>query len=281
MNALIACCLLVLAIFQSVEANVDEEIKELGDRIHGTDVEMSPEETLSSLKRLAELYSTRNDKEAHFRGKRTSGLIEACNVSENKCTFNESVKMYKIIRNNSRFVKNIVPYLQHCRAKQFQVCRPKVESAMAKISSGIKGQDKEVGRQLVENFPPSDKRENYDELFRIAPINGLKVSVLALLNSKKTWETGSAYGKKNFEVEFRRFISEPCERIRNTIGNSLDYFDPMLEVRELTSQIDNETLDWMAVNNVCWTIHRNTRLLLQHTFKALKLRDIPKKNPHF
>lgn len=84
---------------------------------------MEPAETLETLKRLSDSYSQGNLKKIHKDERQVETLISVSEVTKDRCSQDFVDQMNNLLKINSAYKVNLVPFLKHYKEDLIDRCR--------------------------------------------------------------------------------------------------------------------------------------------------------------
>lgn len=115
-------------------------------------LDMEPDETLEVLKELDKLYRGRKDEDTLKRRSRLIPIISVSEVKKEKCNREDFEAQDELIRFNSPFQLNIVPYLREFRRKQRRFCQEYFHEHFQEAIGKLPPNDHELIDKLMDHI---------------------------------------------------------------------------------------------------------------------------------
>lgn len=223
---------------------------------------IEPEETLNMLKRLRDIYAGRTDKDSVNRANKVINLIEASQISADKCNLESLTKLNKLIEYNSAYRINVVPYLDHYIGQQFRICRPmaafKLNEALGKIPK-----DHLEGVTIIHKH--MSKSRHHDKPKSDTP--GVLDFMEELNNQFDTVQVGAKRGAGKFQ--FKLVATDLCSTFNQGLDEAISVYEQLLRNQDTATNVDEHELYWVNTYKTCQRVLKDPEAISLDAYQAL------------
>lgn len=259
----LACVIAITSVFSRAKAVSFVDSKALYDKVFATKgTSLEPAKVRGHLEDLKASYFGLNDEGSRSLGKTLSSLIDVCDTSNSaKCYHGPFLKFDSLIKANSQFSVNIVPYLQHCRSKMFHRCKQVFDGELQKSVKHLDNYSKEEIKTLVEEIVEKST-EKITAFSHKIPLEALKKGVKSFLEKHNYLAANFAQVNVSKENKCKRGLNTVCDTIVEDIGTSTQHYEQQFMAnQDLAAKLEPFELDWVLKVKVCRFIQQNLNVI--------------------
>lgn len=229
---------------------------------------LHPVETLRVVLSLREVYQDNPGRWPEEEVAKVEDLYEASQVSENKCSIQALNEVKVRIERNSEHRQNILPYLKFQLKRQYNYCKPilesllefKVEALSEKVRRNLAAiRESVLGEQKdLQNLSPKDLQDGV-------------LSLLAKHASVHLSEFSEGdEGEELLNQDFNRLINKPC------LEAKLKFKDPIERIKVFTNNVSLKRKMskfanwWYEIVEVCGKILSKQEALCASAHKRIE-----------
>lgn len=262
--------------------DLDNEAKSIIEQLDSTTgSHLNSRLTLKLLKKLSENYSSRSNIIFEKKNKKLKELIEANNITLDKCSIEHFERSEKIIKSNANKSPKVFNYLKEQRNKQFLECKDIFEEQMRLLINGLDGDTKEKMLQLRKTIKATlgSQAKSGERYLVISPDNlktGVSDYVLKMSKYSRKEFLNEDDGKELFSQEISRIPAPICVRLREKLSRITNLFTPFLYGPE-SEVIGQFTIDWLENMKICSIILEDVHEFSIESYELMKSRK-PNRN---
>lgn len=231
----------------------------------------SPEDTLATIKRLRDYYSKSTDPIDKNDFIRMSNLIEASNISPEKCSIESLSKAKWRVDNWVGFHGNVAPYLRHYLREQFLTCKDNLEDQLKDQLGNIDGHAalaiNKLRVEIAKTNPEYGEKDRYTYLTSTGIEQGLASYLREIIghNLDKVVED-----EQLFALEFDNSIIKLCYEVNNNLQQSMSVLNLFEDNSNIMDSMSLDTVKWIENNRICKIISSRKKKYSRITLHELK-----------